>query len=465
MKEKKIFDGITDVHDDLIIEAKETKLKKKNNSRLWLKWTAAVACLGLIFSISLLVYNERNPNTNLKPIMDIVYPKAYAFEDSDSRREIYDQNPVDDSLFKALNDFSYKTSALILRDTGENINYSPLSLYFALSLAASGADGETKDELLTLLGVSDIEVLSKQCGNLYRTLYRDNEIGKLKIANSIWMDDDMNGDPIVFKNDFVKNAAENFYASSHSVDFADKRTGVGMARWVSENTNGTLSPTIETSPEQILTILNTVYFYDQWINRFDKNKTIEDVFYLSNGREIEVDYMNQTFGSAGFHRGEGFTRASLSLKNTSSMIFILPDEGVSTYDLLSNPEQIQDVFNDGESFWGEVVWKVPKFSFSSKLEMNDVLKSLGINSAFQSNADFTGITDHMAFISDVKQETHIAIDEDGVEASAFTQIDYAGSAPPDGRADMILNRPFIYGITAPNGSLLFVGVCENPAEY
>lgn len=96
--------------------------------------------------------------------------------------------------------------------------------------------------------------------------------------------------------------------------------------------------------------------------------------------------------------------------------------------------------------------------------MAAALKKLGVNSAFAPDADFTGITDHMAYITDVLQETHIAIDEDGVEASAFTQIDYAGSAMPKGRADMILNRPFIYGITARNGSLLFMGVCENPSE-
>ena len=105
-----------------------------------------------------------------------------------------------------------------------------------------------------------------------------------------------------------------------------------------------------------------------------------------------------------------------------------------------------------------------KFSFGSKLEMNSVLKSLGVNSAFSADADFTGITDHMAFISEVLQETHIAIDENGVEASAFTQIMYAGSALPQGRADMILDRPFIYTITSPQGNLLFVGICEKSVE-
>ncbi|NLB78808.1 MAG: serpin family protein [Clostridiaceae bacterium] len=396
--------------------------------------------------------------------MDVIYPKAYAFDDNETWRTIREKNPVDDGFIAALNDFSYKTGALLLANEGKNINYSPLSLYYALSVAASGAGSETETQLLTLLGVSNSQMLTEQCGNFYRTLYKDNTIGKLKIANSIWLDDDLNGDPILFKDDFVKRATKNFYASSHSVDFSKEETGKAMADWISTNTNKTLSPTIETDPEQILSILNTVYFYDQWIDRFDKNKTAEDVFYPSIGSEVKFDFMNQTYGSAGFNKGKGFTRASLGLKNAGRMVFILPDEGVSPYELLTTPTQMKETFEGGENYSGEVVWKIPKFSFGSKLTMTDVLKSLGVNSAFTPNADFSGITDHMAYITELRQETHIAIDEDGVEASAFTEIHYAGAAPPEGRADMILNRPFIYGITAQNGSLLFVGVCENPVE-
>ncbi|HZK27040.1 MAG TPA: serpin family protein [Thermoclostridium sp.] len=462
MKEKKIFDAITDVRDELIDEAKDTRLKKKNN--IWRKWTAIAAIALLLLSASIIVFRDGTRIQNSGLIMDVIYPKAYAFDDSDTRRTIWEQNPIDESFNVALKEFSYKTGVLVLTDSGKNINYSPLSLYYALSVAASGAGSETEVQLLDLLGASDAQVLAEQCGNFYRTLYKDNKIGKLKIANSIWMDNDMNGEQISFKDNFVKRAAENFYASSHSVDFSNEETGRAMANWISTNTNGTLPPVIETNSDQILSILNTVYFYDQWIDRFDKNKTAEDVFYLSNGSEVKSDFMNQTYGSAGFSKGEGYTRASLGLKNAGRMVFILPDDDVSPYELLTSPNHMKEAFEGGENYSGEVVWKIPKFSFGSKLVMTDVIKSLGASSAFTPDADFSGITDHMAYITDVRQETHIAIDEDGVEASAFTQIDYAGAAPPEGRADMILNRPFIYGITAQNGSLLFVGVCENPLE-
>ena len=461
MKEKKIFDGITDVSDELIEEARKTRLKKKNKK--WKKWLALAASLVLILSMGFLLSKGDKGSSYTGPILDVIYPKAYAFEDLHAKIDIMEENPLDQGFIDSINQFSYKTGAMVLNEEGKNVNYSPLSLYYALAIVASGAEGETEAELLDLLGVSDSQFLAEQSGNLYRRLYRDNEIGKLHIANSIWLDDNMNGEKIEFKEEFIEQVVEDFYASSYSVDFSNQETGIAMAKWISDNTRGTLSPTIETNPEQILSIINTVYFYDQWINRFDKDNTAEDVFYLLNGNKVKTDFMNQTFQSH-FTKGNGFAQAKLQLKNEGEMVFILPDHGVSPYDLLSTPEKMEEIFGDGDDNYIEVVWKIPKFNFGSEFEMVDMLKNLGINGAFNPNADFTGITNHMAFISKIRQETHIAIDEIGVEASAFIQIDYIGAGLPEERGEMILDRPFIYGIRADNGSLLFMGVCENPAE-
>ena len=162
-------------------------------------------------------------------------------------------------------------------------------------------------------------------------------------------------------------------------------------------------------------------------------------------------------------RGENYTRSQLALKDSGSMIFVLPDEGVDVASLAASPEALQAALTGGESTTGEVVWQIPKFSFGFSADLIGTLQSLGVSAAFSESADFSAITDAAAFISGLTQQTHIAIDENGVEASAFTQIDYAGAAMPQGRAEMILDRPFIYAITASNGMILFVGICNNPA--
>ncbi len=461
-KEEKIFDGITNVDDELIEEAKNTKAKKAHFN--WKTWTLLAACLVLIVGIGQLLFTNKNGNLIIEPTLPVTYPLAYAFDDYETRFTVGDENPVDDQLIHCINDFAYDTCSLVLTKENKNTNYSPLSLYYALALATSGAQDETESELLDLLRMPDSESLGVQLGNLYRLLYFENDIGKLKIANSIWMDNDVKGETIKFKESFVENAVNNFYASSFTADFADEDTAEAMSDWIYTNTEGTISPDIELRDDQILSIINTIYFYDEWVDRFEKNKTAKDTFYLSDGNEVKVDFMNMTNSSQLFSKGENFTRSSLGLKNSGEMIFILPDEGFSPYQIIDSPEKIKEIFQGGSESIGDVIWKVPKFEFDSKLEMKDVLKKLGITSAFTEDADFSGMTDHIAFISNILQGTYISIDEKGVEASAYTRIDYDGAALPQDTAYMILDRPFIYGITSSNGVLLFVGICENPME-
>lgn len=394
-----------------------------------------------------------------------VYPKGIDFEDSDTQREVWKNNPVSEDTISAVNKFTYNTAAQILKGNGTNRCYSPLSLYYALALAATGAEGSTRDELMTLLGAEDTVGLSEQCGNLYRLLYTDNKISRLKIANSLWLDKETDGRQVSFKDSFIKNATEHFYASLFTADFSEESAGRAMGKWISENTNGTLTPEFKTDAQQIMSILNTVYFYDQWVDLFKADNTKEDTFHLESGQEVVCDFMNMTYGSHGFIRGDGYTRSSLNLKENGSMIFILPDEGVDISELMTSPQKLEEIFEQVEDKHGEVVWSIPKFKYASSFDLVDSLKALGVTSAFSlESADFSGITDAPAFISGIKQETHISIDENGVEASAFTRIDYAGSAMPEDKAEMILNRPFIYGITASDGALLFVGVCMNPAS-
>ena len=457
MNEKKIFDAITNVQDELIDEARVMKLKRKTNK--WKKWTAiAAGVMILVIGGTFLGEDERFSG---EALLNVIYPTAYAFGDTDARMNISQNNPVDDSFLESIKKFSYTTAVEIINEKGENINYSPISLYYALALAASGADGATAGEIFSLLGVSDRQLLSKQCGNLYRQIYKDNEIGKLKIANSIWMDNKIRGRKVLFKENFIQNAVENFYASSHIVDFNSKDAGEAISKWISENTNDTISPSMEVDKNQILSIINTIYFYDQWVTSFEKNKTRNDTFYLSDGNEVSCDFMNGCY-SGGFSKGEGYTRASLPLKNAGEMLFVLPDEGVSPYELIDSPEQMREIFEGESKYYGEIIWQIPKFKFGSKLNLKDNLKALGVSTAFLNTADFSGITNHELGISVIEQESSISIDENGVEASAFTIISYESAMEPKDKANMILNRPFLYGITDSNGILLFVGVCENP---
>lgn len=505
MKEKRLFDLIGDVDDKLVDEAKTAK--SRNKVPLWKKLTAVAACAAILVG-SVTAYAKLNggnkatidnlggaqavmpseiPTTDEKgkksdgiktppassssaekarPILDVVFPKAYAFEDVEARIKTFEDNPVDEMFTNSVKNFSYLTASTLLSSylnaskimghADGNLNYSPLSPYYALAVAAMGASGKTQDELLSVLGVKDKETLSKECGNLYRRLYMDNESGKVKIANSLWLDKQ-----VEWKQDYVKNVAKNFYASIFSEDFADGNTASKISNWIAENTNGTLAPEIELMPNEIMTILNTIYFKAAWSDEFFEENTKQDSFYLDGGAEIKCDFMNRVTDST-FAKGDGFTRSSLGFANHMKMEFVLPDEGVSVESLLSSPEKLKEALEGGTEDYGIVTWSVPKFGYDSSINLVDTLKKLGINSAFGDEADFSGITDNWAYIGNITQGTHIAVDEKGVEASAYTMVNEAGTGAPTEEVDMILNRPFLYAITTADNTPLFIGVCSNP---
>ncbi|QUI21207.1 serpin family protein [Vallitalea pronyensis] len=431
------------------------------------KYLSILLCVFLSVNLTSCIGNQKTSiNNNEKGLVaKALYPNSVAFDDFDANKKIRADNEVSMDYIEAIQDFTYHSTSSIFHTNNhhENMVYSPLSLYMALALSASGSRGQTQTEFLSAMYIDKLSIqeLQRESGNLHRLLYTDNTIGKLWLANALWLDQD-----IVFKEDYINNALEHYYASTYSVDFSEEETSKLMSDWVFENTRGTLNVTLPIKSNQLMSIINTLYFYDEWQSKFDEDKTKEDVFYCLDGTEVTCDFMNKTYASHRFIEGDGYTSASLNFKNSASMTFYLPDHGIDIYDLVSTKDKIASLLSIDSSSKvvknGEVIFQVPTFSFGSTLPLKETLISMGLEKAFESDADFSNITDDMAFISDVLQSTHIAINEKGCEASAYTQIDYCGSALPKDKAEMILDRPFLFTITSQMGVVLFIGIVNNP---
>lgn len=396
------------------------------------------------------------------------YPKSVAFEDYQAKQLIKEQNPVRVEYLTALQNFSIASVPHIFTSEQrlKNQMYSPISLYIALAMTASGTKNQTQDEILSVLNMKELGIkeLEKQTGNLYRLLYTDNKVGKLRLANSLWLSKN-----ISFNKAYLNIATKDYYASLYSVDFSEPKTGELISDWISENTNGLLKGSHVPNPQKILAIINTIYFYDEWVDQFAESETKKAPFYLANGEKVMADFMNNTLMGHGFVRGEGFLSSSLEFKNGAAMNFYLPDQGVDVYDFLSNPEKLKQLLlasqDEKAKKYGQVIFKIPKFAHGSRLELNDPLQNMGMKQAFTGAADFSGLTSVAgAYVSEVLQETYISVHEKGCEAAAYTQISIETSAPvpSEEKAELILDRPFIYTITSPENVILFMGVINNP---
>ena len=330
-------------------------------------------------------------------LASVQYPKSIGYEDHDALRELREQNAVDESTINGITQFSAETAATILSGEEGNACYSPISLYMALAMLSTGAKGETQDELLTLLREDDVDNLSEQMGKLFRLTYVDNEMAKLYMTNSLWMNGEME-----FNKEFVSNAESNFYAASNALDFNDQKSGEVISKWISDNTNELLKPEIKVDPMKLIYIVNTIYLKDEWQDNFQEDATKEDVFTTADGEEVSADFMNRKFSCARLI-GEGYKGASLYLKNTGKMTFILPDEGVDAKSLIESPEALAAMMNNQNGKYGDVLMSLPKFNFNTEFDLKKSLESLGLEGMFGDKADLTGISDMAGAVSEVKQ--------------------------------------------------------------
>ena len=121
MNEKKEFDAVGDSPGKFVNEGKDANYIKKSNKRQ--KYVVAAACVLLLLSVIIAVLITGTGNRDSGLVRDVIYPKAYAFDDHDAGMDISEQNPVDDSFLTTLEEFSYNTGSLVLTDKGININY------------------------------------------------------------------------------------------------------------------------------------------------------------------------------------------------------------------------------------------------------------------------------------------------------------------------------------------------------
>ena len=108
---------------------------------------------------------------------------------------------------------------------------------------------------------------------------------------------------------------------------------------------------------------------------------------------------------------------------------------------------------------------IPKFDVASQLDMVEELQQLGVTEVFDSaNADFSPVTDFTpVWLGEAEHVARVVIDEEGVEAAAYTVMIAVGDAPPpDEVVDFVVDRPFLFVLTGLDGLPLFVGVVNNP---
>lgn len=474
MRSDKLQDAIGMVDADLITRT-ENPPKRKTRK---LQWTAAVAVM-LAIAIGISAYFGRgNPFTlQAYAIAEAQYPSMAKYPEGemlpgfDDRYEAWREDLKKQRAYygagENLDTFFQETiSEFLSGSETENRIYSPLNVYMALAMLAEITDTSSRAQILKLLGADSIETLRTQAHAVWNANYRDDKAVTSILASSLWLNKN-----ISFRQETLDMLAASYYASSYQGEMGSAAFNQMLQKWLNTQTGDLLKKyvsDIELTPETIMTIVTTIYFRAKWDTEFSETKTINGTFHTTSG-DIECKFMHQTEPYGNYYWGEHFSATGKRLENSGQMWFILPDEGISVQELLSNSEALEFLVSNGD--WENhtsirVKLSVPKFDVNSKLDLAQGLQKLGITDCFDANtSDFTPLlTEEQAIWLDaVEHGARVAIDEEGVVAAAYTEMRLAGAAmPPEDEVDFILDRPFIFVITGEDGLPLFVGVVNNP---
>lgn len=345
-------------------------------------------------------------------------------------------------------------------EEGENTLISPLSVLYALSMTANGADGETLAQMEQVLGL-DVDTLNGWLHSYMESL-PSGEKYELKLANSIWFRD---YESLRVDEDFLQTNADYYESDIYKAAFDDS-TKNAINDWVKEHTDGMIRQIVdEIPPEAMLYLVNALVFDAQWHTVYDKDQIRDGTFTTEDGlvQNVEMMYSSAEFLYLEDGLATGFIKYYAGRKYAFAAI--LPDEGISVgeyidsltgehlYSLLSEPQNV------------DVVTRIPKFTTEYSVDMTDILKSMGMTNAFNGGtADFSkmgSFDDGNLYIGQVLHKTYISVDELGTKAGAVTsaRMDTESAAiEPQVIKYVYLERPFIYLlIDCENNLPFFIG--------
>lgn len=370
--------------------------------------------------------------------------------------------------YQAVCQFTQTALPVLLGNPGEeNRVCSPLNIYMALELLAEITDGETRQQILELLGLGTVDALREQAPALWGSTYRDDGRTTLILGSSVWLNQD-----ILFNQNTLNTLADTYYASAYQGEMGSEAMNAALQGWLNEQTGGLLKEQagqITLDPDIVIALATTIYFQDKWGDEFWAEKNTQEVFHGAAG-DVTCDFMHQT-RTMNYYYGDHYSAISRWLANSGQMWLILPDEEVGVTDLLTDP-QVAELLSGGQSAMDEdsckyviVNQSIPKFDVSSDLDLVGSLQELGITDVFRSGtADFTPLTQRAEdareiFVSKVEHAARVIIDEEGVLAAAYTEIEAPGAgAPPEEVVDFVLDRPFLFVIQNYDGLTLFAGI-------
>lgn len=405
----------------------------------------------VLFILAILSFNfvscEKDnpvPADDLIPRKDIVLTKAQS-------EFVRSNNGFALDLFKRVSQ----------KENGRSLLISPLSVTIDFGMVNNGAAGQTQKEIYETLGYGEgsVEGLNDFCHTMMEQSAAVDPSTTMEIANAAVVNKLYPG----LKDSFTNKVKSIYGAEVMYKDFAKEDIKKLINDWCDRKTHGMIPELLKepVGADSYAHFLNAVYFKGIWASKFRKEDTKKESFTCEDGSKTTVKMMHQKDrfdygGIPGLCSAVGLPYGN----GAYLMTLLLPAEGKSLSDLVNGLDA--DTWSRLLMSGVEVDVKIPSFETEYFVSLKNVLKGMGIVTAFSGDADFSSMSSASGlYISDVLHKAKIKVDEDGTEAAAVTDIVVDGALAPGytpPTREFHADRPFLYVITEiSTGAIFFIG--------
>jgi serpin B len=346
-----------------------------------------------------------------------------------------------------------------------NVFLSPLSASMALGMTMNGAVGTTFTEMRSALGFGgqSYDELNAAYETLIGLLLELDPKVDFQIANAIFY-------RLAFAQSieasFLDDARRHFDAEVSGLDFGTPGAVTTVNDWARTNTNGKIPKVIDSIDDEIVMLLmNAIYFKGDWRAGFAKSDTKDLPFRTIKGTSISTPTMYRRGGFRLGHAAGGTTIVELPYGGDAFvMTIVLPPQGASVNSVAASLDANSWTQLTANLEDSDLELFMPKFKLAWEDTLNNELETMGMRQAFiPDGADFSRISRTQGphvFISFVKQNSFVDVNEVGTEAAAVTTVGIGiTSLPPQVRID----RPFLFAIREQlSGTVLFLGKIVEP---
>ena len=378
--------------------------------------------------------------------------------------------PVSMRLTDASSAFGVKLLDKLLADPkAGNVFISPLSATVLLGMVASATEGETRQKMLTALGLDPAVDPSGEIAQTIKRLAQSDSNAQLELAQAVWAQKGLTLSPA-----YVTRLRDDYRAEMGNVDFTSPSALKTVNDWVDNATHHKITSIVDSfDPSTAGFLVNATYFHALWTTEFKSVSQPAD-FAAFGGANAKVRMMRRDDDVVQLVAPD-YWAALLPYKGGRfSALIVLPNDVLSpkefsafltlsrwTTTMDSLRKAVGPTFgakcNDqgtgvpGLSCDGTLV--MPKFELEYKTELNNSLNAIG----YPVPAGMPAFCDG-CFLSRVVQKTYLKVDEKGTTAEAVT----GGFVETSYRLPMVVNRPFALAlIDNATGAPLFLGAIGN----